>query len=593
MGIQYAPSHRKGANIMKKIQIALILGAAIDISAPAQVPTLVPGWPYLSRTNDWVEIATTRFGYDAGEPHLFYNTLTGEVDKFLMDGSFFQGWPVVSDTTVYDCTPIIVDIDHDGHNEIVTVADRVDSSQRYLYSLIYVYDDNGVVMPGWPFRIQKPTLNVADLDGDNEYEIICYSNNDDYIICLDRNGNPKPGWPIFFHLPGVEEGYKFHQGIIGDLDLDGMNEFILSGAWDIFAFKFDGSMLPGFHINLQDTAFVFYNAWQPPALADLDLDGSLEIMTSGNNWSVHNPTNFTSFVAIYDHLGNMEDGWPLILQGGKMITGAITPADINNDGIPEIGIKWGDDRIRNLTFVELNGDTLPGWPSTEDIWPNDDLIIVDVNGDGNCEIFTDFNAVYSDEMGFYSWFFGLDYMGQSLPGYPIRVRALYMGLPPTFFLNSADNRLYMGLSEELWWPDFVDTIYLELYRFPDSTGPPDQWPMKAHDNLMTRNYNFVDRVTSVGDEGRASLPKSAILSQNYPNPFNASTKISFILPKEERITLSLYDITGRKAATIAEGTYPAGNHSLKLDMKDYASGIYYLRLDTDNAHITRKMVMVK
>jgi hypothetical protein len=64
-------------------------------------------------------------------------------------------------------------------------------------------------------------------------------------------------------------------------------------------------------------------------------------------------------------------------------------------------------------------------------------------------------------------------------------------------------------------------------------------------------------------------------------------------PKVEHITLNLYDITGRKAAAVAEGTYPAGSHSLNLSLKDYASGIYYLRLDTENSHITRKMVTAK
>ncbi len=578
---------------MKKIQIALILAAFVHMPASGQVPTPVPGWPYITGNNRWGEFATIGFGIDIEDLYVYYNTLTGEVDKFHIDGSFFQGWPVISDTTVYERTPIIVDIDHDGHNEVVTVADRVDSSRHYYYSLIYVFDDNGSVLPGWPVEIQWPTLNVADLDSDNEYEIICYSFREDLVYCFDHTGNSKPGWPISFHLPGVEDGYTPLQGAIGDLDLDGMNEFILSGAWDIFAFRFNGDMQPGFHINLPDTAYVFYNAWQPPALADLDLDGSLEIITSGNNWSLRNPTNFTSFVGVYDHSGNTENGWPLILQGGKMITGAITPADINNDGIPEIAIKWGDDRISNLIFIEINGDTLPGWPSTEDIWPNDDFIIVDVNGDGNCEIFSDFNAVYSDDLGYYSWFFGLDYMGRSLPGYPFRVKGEYMGLPPTFVLNPTDDRLLMGLADRLYWPDLIDTLFLELFQFPDSTGPPDQWPRKAHDNLMTRNYNFVDRVTSVADQGRAPLPKSAILKQNYPNPFNSSTTISFILPKEEHISLNLYDITGRKLSTMAEGIYPAGGHSLNLNLKDHASGIYYLQLDTDDAHITRKMVMIK
>jgi photosystem II stability/assembly factor-like uncharacterized protein len=94
------------------------------------------------------------------------------------------------------------------------------------------------------------------------------------------------------------------------------------------------------------------------------------------------------------------------------------------------------------------------------------------------------------------------------------------------------------------------------------------------------------------EENAPVLPEKITLS-SYPNPFNSSTKISFVLPKEEHFTLNLYDITGRKIATISEATYPAGSHSLNLSLKDHASGIYYLVLNTENTHITRKMVMIK
>jgi hypothetical protein len=81
--------------------------------------------------------------------------------------------------------------------------------------------------------------------------------------------------------------------------------------------------------------------------------------------------------------------------------------------------------------------------------------------------------------------------------------------------------------------DLVDTSYVELYVFPDSTGPPDQWPMQSHDNLHTKNYNFVDNVTAI-HSGEDVLPKNYVLKQNYPNPFNSATTIEFALPEDLR-----------------------------------------------------------
>ena len=570
---------------MKRMKIGLFLAAILYLPAIAQIPTPVPGWPYISRCDRWGEYAIAQLGYDSGEQYLYFNTLTGEIDKFLMDRSFFPGWPVVSDTTVFECTPIIVDIDRDGRNEVVTVGDRVDINRQYCYSLIYIVDDDGSAMPGWPVRVQWPTLNVADLDGDNEYEIICYSIIDDLIYCFGHDGNLKPGWPISFHLPGVEDGYTPHQGAIGDLDLDGMNEFILSGAWDIFAFKFDGSMMPGFHVNLPDTAYVFYNAWKPPALADFNSDGYLEIITSGNNWSLSNPNNFTSFVAVYDHQGNIEDGWPLNLPS-QLVCNAVTPSDIDSDGILEIGIKTGV-----LTFIHFNGDVLPGWPSGR-VNSNDDLIIVDLDGDRNCEIFLDNNSFDLDSLGYFGWLYGLDRLGQFLPGYPIRIRGSNLGLPPSFALNQVSHRLYMGLVDEAFYPDEVDIVSIELFQFPDSTGPTTEWPMQNHDNLQTRNYNFVDRVTSIGKPDEVLLPKNPVLKQNYPNPFNLFTMIEFSLPKEGHITLSLYDILGRKIADLYDATLPAGSYKRNVEL-DVSSGVYFYCLRAENTQITRKMTLLK
>ena len=563
--------------ILMVLLLATSLAAFLHLTAMAQIPEQVPNWPFTLPTNGLLNHrATIRFGSDFGEQHLYWNTVSGEVDKFNMDGAFFPGWPVIIDTLYFRDNPAVVDIDHDGIDEVVTGGYRVHNA----YDLIYAIDDDGSIMPGWPVRLRYPSLNVADLDNDNEYEIICYSEVDS-IFCFDHAGNPKPGWPIPFHLPGVESWGGPGRGAIGDLDLDGTNEFILGWIWNIYAFRHDGSMMPGFPIHLEDTTYVFYNGVEPPALADIDGDGYLEILTAGDNWSVDNPENFTGFVAVYDHQGNMESGWPMIFPN-QIIWSAVTPADIDGDNTLEIGFK-----TNAMYFVHSNGELLPGWPS-QNVASNNDLIIVDLDGDRDCEIFTDYNILHHDDQGPYGLLFALDHLGQFLPDYPIRTRGSYLQLPPTFALNETNHRLYMGLADHT-----SEYHYLELFQFPDSTGPPDQWPMNSHDNLSTRNYNFVDRVTSINDEGQEILPRNIILKQNYPNPFNFSTIIEFVLPREEHVTLSLYDILGRKIKDLVNGEVSAGAHAQRVALSNLSSGVYYYVLQTPTTRVSRKMVLLK
>ena len=583
---------------MKKAFLIVIMVICLLGYGNSQAPTPVEGWPYVINPADFYVYSMPRFAAEGSQLHLYFNTLAGEVDKFNLDRTFDIGWPVSFDSLMFDPTPVVVDIDHDGRAEILTSAKMTGDNP---YAMCYLFDDDGSVMPGFPFRTRWLLFfNAVDMDSDNEYEILAYDPRGEVIHCLDRFGNPKPGWPVNFHMPGVE--YSVTGGpFIGDLDLDGNNEYLISGAWDIFAFRFDGSIQPGFPIHLQeDSTHNFWNNGAPPSMADLDGDGYLEIMTSGDNWSPLNPLNFRGFLAIYEHDGTEKPGWPHYFEQLSILH-TPTPADINGDREIEIGFQLG----QTLNYVDLNFDYLPGFPTSiyapegEIRGSHSDLITVDIDGDGDCEIFTDHNVFYADSLGHdsvwyygHSYFFGIDHLGHDLPGYPIEVGGVYFRMPPTFTLDRTTNRLKMALATEFIMPDWMDSVFIELYEFSDSTGPLDQWPMFGHDNLHTRNYNFIDMVTSAIDDEEIILPKSPVLKQNYPNPFNNSTTIEFLLPKQQFVNLSLYDMLGRRIVVIYNQVMDAGLHKHRLSM-NVPSGIYHYRLSTGNTEITKAMTIIK
>jgi len=78
---------------------------------------------------------------------------------------------------------------------------------------------------------------------------------------------------------------------------------------------------------------------------------------------------------------------------------------------------------------------------------------------------------------------------------------------------------------------------------------------------------------------------------NSPNPFSNSTIINFHLTKSSTINLEIFDANGRIIQKINKGKLNLGNHSFKVDLTNYNSGIYYYRLTTDWVSISKKMIL--
>lgn len=92
---------------------------------------------------------------------------------------------------------------------------------------------------------------------------------------------------------------------------------------------------------------------------------------------------------------------------------------------------------------------------------------------------------------------------------------------------------------------------------------------------------------------RVETPTKIVLEQNYPNPFNPSTTISFELPKNEFVTLSIYDMTGKEIERLVKGYLNSGAHSYSWAAEGITSGIYFYRLQTRSFSQTKKMILLK
>jgi hypothetical protein len=91
----------------------------------------------------------------------------------------------------------------------------------------------------------------------------------------------------------------------------------------------------------------------------------------------------------------------------------------------------------------------------------------------------------------------------------------------------------------------------------------------------------------------SELPSEFLLRQNFPNPFNPSTSIQYDIPVNSFVKLVVYDITGKEVTTLVNETMPAGKYEAVWNGKQFASGIYFARLDVGSYKHIIKMLMIK
>jgi hypothetical protein len=89
------------------------------------------------------------------------------------------------------------------------------------------------------------------------------------------------------------------------------------------------------------------------------------------------------------------------------------------------------------------------------------------------------------------------------------------------------------------------------------------------------------------------LPSGYKLYQNFPNPFNPSTTIRIDVPKLCRVRVLLFDALGREILKVADRDFSAGTHIFTLNMENYASGVYYYIMETENFRDSKKFILLK
>jgi hypothetical protein len=91
----------------------------------------------------------------------------------------------------------------------------------------------------------------------------------------------------------------------------------------------------------------------------------------------------------------------------------------------------------------------------------------------------------------------------------------------------------------------------------------------------------------------AQAPKQIVLDQNYPNPFNPTTEIGYTIAAPGRITLRIYDVTGREVRTLVNEDVSPGRYTTTFDATALAGGIYFYRLQAGGYTETKMLLLIR
>ena len=90
-----------------------------------------------------------------------------------------------------------------------------------------------------------------------------------------------------------------------------------------------------------------------------------------------------------------------------------------------------------------------------------------------------------------------------------------------------------------------------------------------------------------------SVVQKYSLGKAFPNPFNPITTISYSIPELNLVTIKVFDLNGRVIETLLQQTQNPGNYQLKWNASSYASGVYFINMESDNYMNSRKVLLVK
>jgi LruC domain-containing protein/uncharacterized repeat protein (TIGR01451 family) len=505
----------------------------------------------------------------------------GNDDSILIDsaGSFFA-------------SPKLADIDNDNKLEIL-----VGSYDKKFH----VYKADGTEVSGFPVTTNGLIRSTAAVYlNPNGSRVIAFGSDDGKLYAVDKNGANLPGFPV-----QTPKAIKSSPTIV-DLNNDGQKEIVvLSGDGKMYAYSFSGAALTGFPVQVQNTEDNFGTIiiMPSPAAADLDGNGTKEIIigTLDKTLKVLNSDGSVRFtktldsavysspliakvntstyriivttaagtIYVYDNAGNLVTSRNL---GSGFVSSPVI-ADLDKTGTPQLIVATISGEI-----YKLNASSLADmWilPTGQQIYASP--VIADVDGDNYLDL------VYGGQGGFV--------MPITRQGYLVDTITMAALEPFNSWIIST------CATGDIDKDGKIDLIAASMdnkiksFTLPNTNVNSKVWWGSFGNDLG--NTRVSDSLTSVGIINSSTIADKYSLEQNYPNPFNPSTKISFSVPKNEFVSIKIFDMTGKEIAQLVNNEMNAGTYEYTFNGSSLASGIYFYQIKTPNFTDTKRMTLIK
>lgn len=184
-----------------------------------------------------------------------------------------------------------------------------------------------------------------------------------------------------------------------------------------------------------------------------------------------------------------------------------------------------------------------------------------------------------------SIFEGLNFnFGQTYPEDYADVINPINGSQAVFQYNSTQ---IAGISFAGIFPSGANPGKLIYIAFPLETISSDS----IRSDIVSKVHTYLTTPVSVDDEIK-NVPQDYSLKV-YPNPFNPSAKISFRNAAAGKYQISIFNLLGEEVLTLFNDYLGEGTYNFDLKMNNQPSGIYLVRIKSDNIHLTEKIVLLR
>lgn len=506
--------------------------------------------------------------YGDGQMFLVCATRDGNVHIRKTDGGSLSGWPRNAGGTGGLVSPTLFDLDGNDTLEIIAV--------QYPPGTVYVWRHDGTVYPGWPKTtdyLAVATASVGDVDADGVVEICVPSYRSLYL--WDKDGNTEPGWPV-----NLGDGASYAQPELYDIDHDGRLEiahvcYPNRGNGRVYLFRWDGSLCPGFPVEMPNTPQPYVCA----AAGEMNDDTNRLSLYSGGHL-----LNAPAFWGWYQD-GSVMPNWPLhpsMLECSPVIfgiDGGIMGVMVASNTTPGQLYAYYEDGTPVEGFPVITPDAaLPNSPAIGDVDCDGEYEVALTTMDGSVSLWTSRTFVRRPILiDWGCWFHDNWHTGWLHPAKPEGVVAERgnPGVRLTWRKNSeSDIKGYFvyrlaetGRFERLFSRPIAETTYLDTTAIGDTT-----------------RYYYVTAVIRAGKEGRQStvvaLNPSGIEEENIHTSSPTTARNILHLPALPP-DYSLFDPSGRRVMKLHPGTN---------SIRHLAPGIYFA---IGRGRPSRSVVVVK